>query len=119
VAITHGPQESLSVGLFRPHNVLRLSGLTTKENEVNDRELNADGPSPLESLVRPEERAASDVPQDISPEAILAILEQEKRFWENLVKRSPHDSYYGCLTGLNIAMRILRERMDANSMPPG
>jgi hypothetical protein len=86
---------------------------------VNDRELNADGPSPLESLVRPEERSTGDVPQDISPEAILAMLERE---CDNAQLRyDPNGLTYfaGVLDGLNIAMRILRERMDANSMPPG
>jgi len=87
---------------------------------VNDRELNADGPSPLESLVRPEERAASDVPQDISPEAILAMLERELERWlERTAERASLPYEAGGAIALCLAIERLRERMDANSMPPG
>ena len=87
---------------------------------MNDRELNTDSPSPLESLVRPEERSTGDVPQDISPEAILAMLEQERGDWLTAMFPRPLDDYNrGILTGLVIAANKLRERMDANSMPPG
>jgi hypothetical protein len=88
---------------------------------VNDRELNADGPSPLESLVRPEERAASDVPQDISPEAILSLVVQNRIAWRKRDRLDERvNAFYvgGHVALLELEVK-LRERMDANSMPPG
>jgi hypothetical protein len=87
---------------------------------VNDRELNTDGPSPLESLVRPEERAASDVPQDISPEAILELLESHiSHFRKKFSKDKPNELAFFAWMALCRFRGKLRERMDANSMPPG
>jgi len=92
---------------------------------VNDRELNTDSPSPLESLVRPEERATSDVPQDISQDAILARLRHAamqldcnltlnyREKWELLVMMV-------CIASEKVAKKEAQHsRTDASSIHPG
>lgn len=72
-----------------------------------------------QSLVRPEGRAASDVPQDVRPETILAMLEQVYDESQASGVMLGYSSYrVGVLDGIEIAINKLRELMDANSEPP-
>lgn len=68
-----------------------------------------------ESLIKPD-GGTSDVPQDVRPEAILAMLEQAYDESQASGVMLGYSSYrVGVLDGIEIAINKLHERMNANS----